>query len=278
MVLKILDTVIGNGRVELNHCWVQLSPLLTLPLYILHSLSILFTLYSFPLPPLYSPFLHPLYTLSLTHLYPLPTSPHLTTPPLTLPLYIIFPFYPPYLIYLPTIRNCCNGASQLPLGFPPVTRAPAHMTSPHLTLPLYIPILYTSLQFFSTTFLLPFFITCHKNTPRSQDHHKKTSPPFKLPLCIPFLYSSLQFFYTPSHMTSPLLTLQLYTFSLPPLYNLHALSKFPLYILIIVYCHGTAQSLLGSPPVTRQPPCMISPPLTLPLYIPFLYILSICLP
>ena len=108
------------------------------------------------------------------------------------------------------------------------------MTSPLLTLPLYIPILYTSLQFFSTTFLLPFFITCHKNTPRSQDHHKKTSPPFKLPLCIPFLYSSLQFFYTPSHMTSPLLTLQLYTFSLPPLYNLQPLSKFLLYILIIV--------------------------------------------
>ena len=101
MFLKILDTVIGNGRVELNHYWVQLSPLLTLPLYIpflysllytpsLHSLSILFTLYSFPLPPLYSPFLHPLYTLSLTHLYPLPTSPHMTTPPLTLPLYIPF--------------------------------------------------------------------------------------------------------------------------------------------------------------------------------------------
>ena len=81
MVLKILDTVIGDGR-------VQLSPLLTLPLYILHSLSILFTLYSFPLPPLYSPFLHPLYTLSLTHLYPLPTFPQMTSPPLTLPLYI----------------------------------------------------------------------------------------------------------------------------------------------------------------------------------------------
>ena len=179
----------------------------------------------------------------------------MTTPPLTLPLYIIFPFYPPYLIYLPTIRNCCNGASQLPLGFPPVTRAPAHMTSPHLTLPLYIPILYTSLQFFSTTFLLPFFITCHKNTPRSQDHHKKTSPPFKLPLCIPFLYSSLQFFYTPSHMTSPLLTLQLYTFSLPPLYSIHPLSTSTLYILNIVgYCYVTAQSPLGSPPVTRQPP------------------------
>ena len=85
--------------VELNHYWVQLSPLLTLPLYIpflysllytpsLHSLSILFTLYSFPLPPLYSPFLHPLYTLSLTHLYPLPTFPQMTSPPLTLPFYI----------------------------------------------------------------------------------------------------------------------------------------------------------------------------------------------
>ena len=220
-------------------------------------------------PPLYIPFpysslqffstssLLPLSTSlpSLTHLYPLPTSPHLTTPPLTLPLYIIFPFYPPYLIYLPTIRNCCNGASQLPLGFPPVTRAPAHITSPHLTLPLYIPILYTSLQFFSTTFLLPFFIACHKNTPLSQDHHKKTSPPFKLPLCIPFLYSSLQFFYTPSHMTSPLLTLQLYTFSLPPLYSIHPLSTSHLYKLNIVgYCHGTAQSLLGSRPVTRQSP------------------------
>ena len=160
-----------------------------------------------------------------------------------------FPFYPPYLIYLPTIRNCCNGASQLTLGFPPVTRAPAHMTSPHLTLPLYIPILYTSLQFFSTTFLLPFFITCHKNTPRSQDHHKKTSPPFKLPLCIPFLYSSLQFFYTPSHMTSPLLTLQLYTFSLPPLYSIHPLSTSTLYILNIVgYCYVTAQLHTGEFP------------------------------
>ena len=50
MVLKILDTVIVDGR-------VQLSPLLTLPLYILHSLSILFTLHSlfaFPFYTLYS--------------------------------------------------------------------------------------------------------------------------------------------------------------------------------------------------------------------------------
>ena len=160
MVLKILDTLMCNGRVELNHCWVQLSPLLTLPLYILHSLSILFTLYSFPLPPLYSPFLHPLYTLSLTHLYPLPTFPQMTSPPLTLPLY---PFlhsflnpslpstyissydYSPFdtptlyslsilLIYSPTIKNCCDHAAQLPLGFPLVTPAPAHMNSLPLTL------------------------------------------------------------------------------------------------------------------------------------------------
>ena len=165
MVLKILDTVIGNCRVELNHCWVQLSPLLTLPLYILHSLSILFTLYSFPLPPLYSPFLHPLYTHSLTHLYtlpifpqmtsppltlpfyinplstlllepwthlyPLPTSPHMTTPPLTLPLYISFLSS---LSISPTIKNCCDRAAQLPLGFQLVTPAPAYMNSLHLTL------------------------------------------------------------------------------------------------------------------------------------------------
>ena len=92
MVLKILNTLMCNGRVELNHCWIQLSPLLTLPLYIpflysllytpsLHSLSILFTLYSFPLPPLYSPFLHSLNSLSLTHFYPLPTFPQMTSPP-----------------------------------------------------------------------------------------------------------------------------------------------------------------------------------------------------
>ena len=58
-----------------------------------------------------------------------------------------------------------------------------------------------------------------------------------------------------THMTSPLLTLQLYTFSLPPLYSIHPLSTSPLYKLNIVgYCHGTAQSLLGSRHVTRQSP------------------------
>merc|ERR1711952_408518 len=90
-----------------------------------------------------------------------------------------FPFYTP--IYLPSIRYCCNGAPQLPFGFPPVTRPP-------------------------------------------------------------------------THMTSPLLTIQLYTFSLPPLYSLHPLSTSPLQILYIVgYCHGTTQLPLGCPLMTRQP-------------------------
>ena len=91
MVLKILDTVIGNGRVELNHYWVQLSPLLTLPLYILHSLSILFTLHSlfaFPFYTLYSiqfsstSSLLPLSKSPLHSFFnPLPTFPQMTSPP-----------------------------------------------------------------------------------------------------------------------------------------------------------------------------------------------------
>ena len=141
------------------------------------------------------------------------------------------------------------------------------MTSPPLTLPLIIPFLYSSLQFFSTSSLLP--LSPH----RSQDQPPHmTSPPLTLTLYIPFLCSlsmptiwyccnsaaqlplGFQLVTRPTtHMTSPLLTLQLYTFSLPPLYSIHPLSTSPLYILNIVrYCHSTIQSLLGSRPVTRQ--------------------------
>ena len=165
------------------------SPLVTRPTTHMTSPLLTLQLYTFSLPPLYN--LHalskfPLYILIIVYCHGTPPFSSSVTRPS--PTYDQPPFYTPSLhslsihfIYLPTIRYCCNGAAQLPLGSPLVTRP--------------------------TT-----------------------------------------------HMTSPLLTLQLYTFSLPPLYNLHALSKFPLYILIIVYCHGTAQSPLGSPPVTRQPP------------------------
>ena len=108
-----------------------------------------------------------------------------------------------------------------------------HMTSPPLTPPLYIPFPYSSLQFFSTSFLLP--LSPHL----SQDHplvtrppagHKTTHPndypPFDTPSLHFFLYSSLQF--STSSMTSPLLTIQLYTFSLPPLYSLHTPFLHPL--------------------------------------------------
>ena len=111
-----------------------------------------------------TPFYTPLHSLSIllftVLLYLLSTPPFSSSVTRPSPTYDQPPFYTPSLhslsihfIYLPTIRYCCNGAAQLPLGSPLVTRP--------------------------TT-----------------------------------------------HMTSPLLTLQLYTFSLPPLYNLHALFKF----------------------------------------------------
>ena len=37
-------------------------------------------------------------------------------------------------------------------------------------------------------------------------------------------------------------------------------------LCIVGYCNGTTQSLLGSPPVTRHPPFMINPSLTLLLH------------
>ena len=66
------------------------------------------------------------------------------------------------------------------------------------------------------------------------------------PLTLPFCTLTLNFIFTSS---------------------LHPLSTSTLYILSIVgYCHGTAQSPLGSPPVTRHPPFMINPSLTLFLH------------
>ena len=104
------------------HCMT--SPPLTLPLYI---------------PFLYSS-LQSFSTCSL-----LPLSPHLSQdhPTVTGPssLYDFdTPSLHPFsilLIYFPAIRYCCNGAAQLPLGFPPVTGPPTHMTSPLLTIQLY---------------------------------------------------------------------------------------------------------------------------------------------
>merc|ERR1711884_457681 len=84
----------------------------------------------------------------------------------------------------------------------------------------------------------------------------------------PFLYPSLHTQHC--QLTSPPLTLPLYTLTLNffSTSSLHPLSTSPLYILSIVgYCHGTAQSPLGSPPVRRQPTLYDYPPLTLPLYL-----------
>ena len=121
------------------------SPPLTLPLYI-HPLST-------------SPFCTP----SLTHLYPLPTSPNMTTPPPILP----FPQqlnchlashrshdHPPIWLALfwhslstfiySFLQSFCTS-SLLPLSphlsqdHPQVTRSPLQMTSLSLTLLLYIP-------------------------------------------------------------------------------------------------------------------------------------------
>ena len=75
---------------------------------------------------------------------------HKTTQPPT-------PFY---------ILSCCNSAAQLPFSFPPVTWSPPYMTpSLHSFTPFYspsVPPLYS-----------PFLLTCHKTTPRSQDHPSK---------------------------------------------------------------------------------------------------------
>ena len=71
-----------------------------------------------------------------------------------------------------------------------------HMTSPPLTPPLYIPFPYSSLQFFSTSSLLP--LSPHL----SQDHPPVTRPPTQMtipPLTLP-LYIS---FYTPLYSSKP---------------------------------------------------------------------------
>ena len=154
MVLKILDTVIGNGRVELNHYWVQLSPLLTLPLYIPFLCSLLYTPIAIGLP-----------------------TGHTRTRPYKQP-----PFDTPSLNFYTFLYSSFHLLSTPPLSSA-VTRPPLQMTSPPLTLPLIIPFLYSSLQFFSTSSLLP--LSPHL----SQDHPPRmTSPPFTLPLYIPFLY------------------------------------------------------------------------------------------
>ena len=130
-----------------------------------------------------------------------------------------------------------------------------HMTSPPLTPPLYIPFPYSSLQFFSTSSLLP--LSPHL----SQDHPPVTRPPTQMtipPLTLP-LYIS---FYTPLYSSLPPLWPALFWQSNSILFlyllstqSTHPLSTSPLYILNIVgYCHETAQSQLGCPTVTRHPP------------------------
>ena len=132
-------------------------------------------------------------------------------------------------------------------------------------------------------------LNCHWAPHRSQDNpHCMTSPPLTLPLYIPFLYSSLQFFSTssllplsphrsqdnpnPPYGYSPFDTPTLHSFSF-----LHIFLRtikyccegaaqlplcFPLYILNIVrYCDGTAQSLLGSPPVGHKTTLPMTSPL-----------------
>merc|ERR1712102_115514 len=95
---------------------------------------------------------------------------------------------------------------------------------PHLTLPLYTPMSNFKLHLYllSTT---PFYI------PSLHTQHCRILYDYP-PLTLPFCTLTLNFILTSS---------------------LHPLSTSTLYIFSIVgYCHGTAQSPLGSPPVTRQ--------------------------
>ena len=149
-------------------------------------------LYCSSLTPLYSPFLHPL-TPSLTHHYPLPTSPNIKydySPSDTPTLHSLFIL----LIFLPNIRNCCNGAAQLPLGFP------AHRSQDHL--PIWLAPLWHSLSTF--TFYTPLYSSSlpplyspsqHPLTPSLTHHYplptspNMTSPPLTIRLYIPFLSS-----------------------------------------------------------------------------------------
>ena len=122
---------------------------------------------------------------------------------------------------------------------------PVCMTSPPLTLPLYIPFLYSSLQFFSTSSLLP--LSPH----RSQDHPSLWLAPIWHSLStFPFYTPSLTHLYplpTSPRMSTPPLTLPLY---------LHSLS------ILLIYCHKTI------PPIWLAP--LWHSLSTFPFYTPYL--------
>jgi len=129
--------------------------------------------------------------------------------------------------------------------------------------PLYTPFLHPLSTYSTLSIDQPPFDTpsLHSN---SKLHLYLLSTP---PSYIPSLHTQhcrILYYYPP--LTLPFCTPTLNFISTS---SLHPLSTSPLYILSIVgYCHGTAQSPLGSPPVRRQPILYDNPPLTLPLYTP----------
>ena len=127
-------------------------------------------------------------------------------------------------------------------------------------------------------------------------------PCFYIPSLYPFFAQSLPVTHTP--LTLPIHVHTLHSLSIlliyPPLYHptlqpldspyfkipsLHSHSSLPLYTPLIssslpsastpFSTISTAQSPLGSPPVTRQPPYMTNPPLQLPFYSSYLPALHI---
>ena len=143
---------LNNSWVQLTHWWVEIQ---FISYTFLHTTTFRFytPLCSSSLPPLYSPFLHSLNSLSLTHFYPLPTFPQMTSPPSlyihplsTSPIWVnsffnpslpstyissydyspfdtptlcsMFPFYPLYLFayHKKLLWSCSSIAIGLPTG------------------------------------------------------------------------------------------------------------------------------------------------------------------
>ena len=206
--------------VKLNHCWVQLTHILQLSLL-----------------PFYIPLVSPPITREPTRMY---DQPSFDTPSLHSLSILLFTVLL-YLLSTPPFSS-------------PVTRPSLPMTSPHLTLPFYISFLYSFFNpslpstyissYVYSPFDTPTLLTFPFHPPYllSQDNPPDmTSSPMTLPLYIPILYS-----------LSTLLPLDTSIAWLPTGHRQP--QPYFYFNFILGYCHGTAQSPLGSPPVTRQPP------------------------
>ena len=168
----------------------------------------------------------------------------------------------------------CHWASHRSQDHPPIWLAPLlHSLS---TFPFYTPLYSSSLP----PLYFPFLLTCHKTTPQSQDHPPKWLSPLWHSLSTflsILLFTVLYLLYDQPSFDNP----TLYFFSTSSLHSLHTPFLHPLStystledIVMKQLNHSWAAHRSQDTP----PPRMTSPPLTLPLYIPFLYSLSTLLP